>query len=129
MGSMLLRSLVLACSLTLALPPGWCCIFQAAQADDEPAPVGCCKSASHQAPKPQDDNEPPQPSHGSDCPCADRATTPVSKIDQLDRDVALPADVVALDGDVLLTSTRGDSAPALIVPPERLHLLQCCWLC
>src|SRR5262245_57138588 len=108
MGSRVVRSLVLACSLHLALPQGWCCssacptteattpLATAAGADTEGSPGdpggGCPFCTKHQPGPSSDPPDQPTPADNpsapckSVCPCADRhATTPASAAgEQLD---------------------------------------------
>src|SRR6516165_10498741 len=92
------RSLVLACSLLLALPQGWCCLFAVRKANASsttgtpnkatpPAKRGggcpCCSSSSDPKPDPTDK---PSPLQSGTCPCSDRQTIlpTVSCIEQVD---------------------------------------------
>src|SRR3954463_1778976 len=79
MHTRLLRLLVLACSLPLALPPGWCCMAfcrAPAPGGDAAAPdvAPCCKHKQQEtgpaAPTPA-----PKPAPCRHCPCAERTTT------------------------------------------------------
>src|SRR5262245_32956690 len=65
-----LTSLVLASSLVLVLPRGWCCIFAALGAK-APSAKSCCRPAGKPTPAPQ-----PRPWLVPYCPCAERNTIP-----------------------------------------------------
>src|SRR3954447_25863085 len=74
MRSILPRCLVLASSLLLALPPGWCCLALsfAPFAMDGSARSGvpaCCQHKAKQ--KAADPKEAPKPLHHGECPCDD----------------------------------------------------------
>jgi hypothetical protein len=120
----LLASLVLASSLVLVLPRGWCCIFAALGAKPN-TPKRCCCSLE----VPDETPAPSGPRPVKRCPCADR-------------DTVLPHHDDAPAPDVLPSPARvGPAAAPLPAPPaavpsrfERgppppLLLLKCSWLC
>lgn len=135
MMSMCVRSLVLVCSLTLALPPGWCCMF-APQTITTTAvrPDSCCCTCPASTAKGQPKSEPakspsaPLPKH---CPCTDRQTilSASATAEQADVAVAILAilpvfDIWPLEAGIV-RRVDSDAHP----PPVRLHVLHCQWLC
>ena len=145
MGSRVVRSLVLACSLVLALPQGWCCLFAchtakasetaAANSDSDLGDLGCPHCANQTAPtsgptdQPTPTENPAAPCH-SVCPCADRqSTVPTSvSIVQLDTGAALfllPYDTTTSNVG-LVAEVDGFN----VLPPKHpLHVLKRFWLC
>jgi hypothetical protein len=135
MPSRLLRSLVLASSFVLALPPAWCCFLAprgpgASHAGERKAALPPCCVHGDGGPRPSSDSK-PVPSKSNKCPCDDRYTVnpdPSGK-QTVGHDLTppTPADAGAgrhssLGGVRLLISR--DLTP---LPP--LHLLNCVWLC
>lgn len=133
------RTLMLVCGLTLALPPGWCCLLASQAiptATTAARPGSCCCTCP--APcaqgQPQPNSEPaksPTAPLPQDCPCTDRQTvlTAGASAEQAEVAVALLAILPAFD---LWPSEAGvalradsDTHP----PPLRLHVLHCQWLC
>lgn len=144
-----MRSLVLACSLLLALPQGWCCMFACcpqvkattstatAETKDIPGDVGgCCGNCPHQSnpshgstDKPTPAKKPSAPTN-SVCSCADRhATLPAaSPVEQVDTGLVLflPPLAIVAPGVGHRAGFMGTDTP----PPTRpLHVLNCVWLC
>jgi hypothetical protein len=82
-----LTSLVLACSLVLVLPRGWCCILAALAAKADPAVRSCClpgkgkaepakRACCRTGEQPQENDHPPgRPMPAESCPCAGRNAT------------------------------------------------------
>src|SRR5262249_26964631 len=120
---------------TLALPPGWCCIF----AFHKPAKAAqcarcgtsdCCCPCS--APQQQSDPDrcPSRPTPIKHCPCTDRNTTlPASAVEKMDVDLAL---VTVLHVSDELQHTGGfahDPDFSVWHPLIYLHVLLCRWLC
>src|SRR5436190_7886656 len=66
------RRLVLACSLLLVLPTGWCCPAPSAQAADRAPPHCCCCKTE---PVETTDSAPAAPVPSTPCPCYDRNST------------------------------------------------------
>ncbi|HMP02467.1 MAG TPA: hypothetical protein PKC45_08220 [Gemmatales bacterium] len=134
MGSRVVRSLVLACSLLVALPQGWCCLFafHQAKATASTTTGECCPCCpTHSAPNDgQTPAKNPTVPGSFTCCCADRhATAPeTSSVKPLDTGAALAlpldADSPRL-GDQLAVVEWTDLPP----PTPHLHLLNCVWLC
>jgi hypothetical protein len=124
---------VLACSLVLALPHGWCCLF-AAQLRTLTTPVakeaqgcaGCCKHGAHPKPAGEPSKRPATP-----CPCDGRQTI-------------LPGSPAVEDGGLGLVCLATLLPPAaslpcvgtveeavwIVRPPaEPVHVCKCVWLC
>src|SRR5262249_13655812 len=134
MSDRVMRSLVLAYSLTLALPQGWCCLF-AVQPEKQAAPPErgttrhCCRCTAPQpaeakpvAPSP---SEPPaapvQP-----CPCTDRNTTlPTSAVEKMDADLSLVAVLPVVALRVRPFGLVEDVLHPTGPPPRPLHVLHC----
>lgn len=139
MRSRILRTLVLACSLTFALPQGWCCMLTIQPTENvatENGPTcylagtaGCCCNSS--IPLPGHPNKLPQkpvPLHN--CPCSERiATLPTHSVEKVDVDlgfVAMLPDFDQIHFEVDAVEYAACSVQAISV---RLHVLHCVWLC
>jgi hypothetical protein len=119
-----LRVLVLANALLLALPPGWCCLPA-----DEPARAAApCRGCCHQAGDPQDATPEPEPlPPANDCCCLwDSVPPPDSR--GLAPDLSVAAAVFAEALPVLHAPRVEREAPHSFAPPPR-HVLLCLWLC
>jgi hypothetical protein len=125
------RILVLACSLTLAFPQGWCCVFagQLARltASATPAKPGDCCECRHQPSVPSD-----KPNHlpPDRCPCSDRQTVLAQQApaDHGHADLA----IVALASPDLSPTLAGIDAESVCVvhpPTKQLHVFKCVWRC
>ena len=141
MRSRVVRSLVVACSLLLALPKGWCCMIAAqpqppTAASTPTAPADaelCCPCCRHQTPTSSPDRQPtqksPTDSHGVCC-CADRhATIPLSfSVEQSDTGFFTLLPVL---GGVPACDALTDGMVVSDLPPptSQLHVLHCVWLC
>jgi hypothetical protein len=128
------QHLVLACSLLLALPPGWCCYFPGGRTYSENACAGtvnvrsCCKNQAHPAPS----NQEPEPKQPFNCPCDERLSTPLEHSQACALDIALPTLVAPVAAIPALLGNRcvgfvGATSSRAGEPP--LHLLNCLWLC
>ena len=137
MNSYLIRSLVFACSLTLALPQGWCCLFAMqstakASGSATPSPFDCCPCSAPQAANSRPDGTPSEksPVPIKNCPCTERNTTlTTSGIEKIDFDLGLVgtlpvSDFVNQDVGILESVAR-----SVYLPPQSLHVLHCLWLC
>jgi hypothetical protein len=122
------RLLMLSCSLLLALPPGWCCIFALGTIRNDAAkPAPCCRSCCHQS-KPTMPTPQPEPHKPGRCPCDDRQTTVPDSVKALHGGLAVLVALPALDPAPLgLTVAVSDrfSLPISASP----QLLHCVWLC
>jgi len=135
MPSRFLRSLVLACSSVLALPPAWCCILapgetKAAQtAKQVESPPPCCRQGDD-GPRPSSDPK-PVPSKSNKCPCDDRHTVQPDPSGKPtaghDLAPATPADAEA--GRRPSFSGFRPEISRDLTPFPPLHLLNCVWLC
>jgi hypothetical protein len=130
-----LRSLVLACSLLLVLPQGWCCMLASQMATTTatatPIPVsarGCCDCCKQDTQsKPQSDK--PFAPPASSCCCSDQQALPASvvSIEQPDAGLIFVAVLPLLDSLLPLGSVIGD---AVFHPPAyQRHVFKCVWLC
>jgi hypothetical protein len=132
MRSLRLRILLLAFSLPLVLPVGWCCMVATAftQADDPrqqspPPTCSCCPSHVPHAPaKPKPRQLPPEK-----CPCLWEAAKAPDSPTPPHPDAAISVEAVPADPARALPgfprSVRLDLPP----PEPHLHLLLCVWLC
>ena len=152
MKSCVLRSLVLVCSLTMALPQGWCCMFAAPKAKaattnpgkaTEPVHQGeccpCCQnttnesqdSAERPAPseKPAPTDQPPVPQK-IDCCCADRNATLSSTVSvepvEMGYFAILSPPQISLPS---VTLVEGVIVSVVHPPTQQLNLFNCVWLC
>ncbi len=144
MRPLLLRLLVLACGLLLALPPGWCCLLPLCPAAQHAAPVTapagpcepeetCCCCGAGARPVPPPASPTPAPIPATCCPgCADRDVTAP---DAVKPPVVSPdaAPVAALPAGPHLLSGASSAGPAADLGPlchsTPLHVLHCVWLC
>ncbi len=127
------RILALACSLLLALPPGWCCVLKAytlGQVGKKTQQI--CESCCHNQPakdsKPNP--SPPSPRPGK-CPCDDRNSTSADSTSaKSDCAVALPA-VCDPAGSLMHLPAIGVELPIAYhsFSNASLHLIHCIWLC
>jgi hypothetical protein len=152
MGSRVVRSLVLTCSLLLALPQGWCCLFAchrakpttsmppvsvAAEMKDIPGDAGggcpLCTNQSAPSSDPTDKRAPadkPSAPCNSICSCADRhATLPATpSVEQVDE--AFVLFLLPLAPATLSVGQRAAVDGTDLPPPSLpLHVLNCVWLC
>ena len=130
-----LRSLAFACSLLLALPPGWCCLWlpgpaRAAAAPTEAPAEPCCPCCNH--PVPPTESEAPAPAPPQRCPCADRETTTPEAV----KPPALLAGdhlgtPIPCADDLAPSAAPGGLVPASSLAPSSapLNVLHCGWLC
>jgi hypothetical protein len=133
MGSIILKSLVLASSLILALPPGWCefvSLPTISSSDEAPKKHhgGCCDLCDcpdREKPAP----EPPQPASPSRCCCYEldwlKPPLPVSA----EADHAPVAFISLADalGVAPRMSVDPDLAIRVLSPPH--CILHCVWVC
>ena len=105
MNDCVIRSLVFACSLTLALPQGWCCLFAMQNTAKgsggiTPSSSDCCPCS---APQPENSKPDGTPSEKSpvpvkNCPCTERSTTlSTSGIEKIDFDLSFVATLPVAD--------------------------------
>lgn len=122
------RLLVLSCSLLLALPPGWCCIFAFSTTRNENAKTApCCRSCCHQA-NPTTPTPKPVPPKPTRCPCDDRQTTAPESAKTIHGDLFALAVLPVLD----LAPTALTVAVPLVASffvSSSPQLLHCIWLC
>ena len=120
--------LLLACSLPLVLPAGWCCLLplRAATPDAPPKARPCCCHCT--APEKTAPACPrPLPIGSGKCPCADRHTTAPDNPQSLACDLSLPAPVVV--AALTPACARARDAVGFDLPPPTdlvialLHLL------
>jgi hypothetical protein len=116
-----LTSLVLASSLILVLPRGWCCIFAALGAK-APATRSCCRPAGKPAPAPQ-----PRPWLVQYCPCTERNTVPADAT-TFTPDPGPGAWLLDLAPTPTATCEFAEPRNTFSGPPPPL-LLNCVWLC
>jgi len=132
MRNRILQTLMVACSLTLALPQGWCCLIavqikEKVATGEEPTcsmfgTPGCCCPT-----RPSKPNKSPAPVER--CPCTDRnATVTTNSVEKADVDLGVVAILPEIDlqfHEVRAVAHVGCSAHA---PPRSLHVLHCRWL-
>ncbi|HEV3146634.1 MAG TPA: hypothetical protein VGZ47_22290 [Gemmataceae bacterium] len=137
--AMLTRSLVLLCSLLLALPQGWCCLVGAAPCCNQQQPAEkqelpakhksccCCQELTeHECSKPVPAPKPGKPLKAC---CCEKALTALPNVErQLPDLVALPL-AVSVDVPLFHAVNRIESARRFAVSPFPLHVFHCVWLC
>src|SRR5437016_4045863 len=74
-----LRYVALACSLLLALPPGWCCYGRGnpSALPEDARTEDVCPCCRHTAPAAPEDRNPERPAQCSSCPCDERQATSI----------------------------------------------------
>jgi hypothetical protein len=129
MKNRLVRLLVLACSMVLALPPSWCCLLA-----DKVNSVGAdaakiCPCCAHRA---KSTKKIPLPPPTRRCPCSDRNAIRLEISGPktiLQTDLCSPGEGTVID----LTRTRlalGQIGFHQIFPATSpIHVLNCQWLC
>src|ERR1035441_7061012 len=125
MKSRILRTLVLACSLTLALPQGWCCLFaiqttELAGTCSKAGSSGCCCPCTTARPS-QSEKSPAKPVPIRNCPCADRnATLTASSVENVDADASFVAILPDIDLPYLLVGAVEHVSCSVYAPPRSL---------
>src|SRR5882724_6989143 len=129
----LLRFMVLACSLLLVLPPGWCCFTVSGDASTDQCAstaniCSCCRQPSQPSPRNQD-REPKEPVN---CPCDERISTPLEPAQVHVLDLSLPSLLPPIAVTLASAGNRyfgfvGETSSHVAEP--LLHLLHCLWLC
>jgi hypothetical protein len=72
------RILVLACSLLVLMPMGWCCwLLPSAQGSAKTSEAAGCSSCCSQHPKKAIPAKPTDPARSVPCPCDERVAVPV----------------------------------------------------
>ena len=128
------RFLVLACSLILALPQSWCCVF-ASQLDRITAGTAptqrqvCCECQTGTvpaAPERKPSNLPPDR-----CPCSDRQTVlPHSPaVAKGSVDVAIVAILPVPDASPTFIGMDAEAVCVIHPPTCHRHVLKCVWRC
>ena len=134
MRGLALRTLVFACGLLAALPPGWCCLAFCRTCCAAPAQAGnkarpsCCQDCCHEKGEPRSApcHQAP-PSDKSWCCEHQPGLPPETKA--LDAPAALPVFLSAPDlFPPVGNGTRAASAREIVVLPPP-HVLHCVWLC
>ncbi len=140
MPSRIAHYLVLACSILLALPHGWCCLLKPTTTDRTSGCVSCarkvaCKRArtcsccsqgtSAEECKLQGASLPPR----FRCPCEDRNATRLQKVfvdcDTFSIALCLPPAITTISCDLTALVPETTRPP----PASPVHLLNCVWLC
>src|SRR5262249_29997364 len=137
MHSLFFRCLLLACSLTLVLPGGWCCMLASlpAKGSDSRAapsfPGTCCCDTARTASSSNTPIDPPRvPLPPGRCPCSGRFSKLPDGPTVIALDLSLPT---ALPPVLLSCAPSGEALAVSDIlfpsfdPP--LHLLNCVWLC
>jgi hypothetical protein len=125
------QTLVLMCSLHLALPQSWCCwvIVAAGHATTVPTDTQTCHSCCQRTALPHP-TEKPAEAPKSDCSCAvrDTALPPSSSVEKINQDffVYMP---VTSDASPTLTLAEQVVGSILPLPECSLHAFHCVWLC
>ncbi|MGE0609451.1 MAG: hypothetical protein AB7O62_20335 [Pirellulales bacterium] len=124
MNAAVLKSLVLANALLLAMPPGWCCRVPAIK-DAAVRKSSCCHQQTPERPAPS--QMPGQP--GLHCCCTRQATLPQAAVAP-DHDgvnaVAVLAETAL--GPLQQTLPLSHALPAMAAGPP-LRILNCVWRC
>jgi hypothetical protein len=127
------RFLVLACSLLLVLPPGWCCfpVWGATSLGDCADTANVCSCCRHQT-ESSPGNQEPEPKQPVNCPCDERISTTVEHSQVHALDLSLPTLLAHIAVTLAPAGNRsfgfvGDTSSPAAEP--LLHLLHCLWLC
>lgn len=132
-----LRSLVFACSLTLALPQGWCCLLAMQNTAKvagsvTPSSSDCCPCSAPQPDNSKPDGSPSEksPAPFKNCPCTERNTTLISGgIEKIEFDLGFVAILPVADLVNQEVGALESVARSVYLPPQSLHVLHCLWLC
>jgi len=128
------RCLVLACSLIVALPHGWCCAVagqftKIAAGQSAVKPAVCCEC--QRCAKPSTHGDKPADSPPDRCPCSDRNTVLTDSAAQAQSDVELAPVAILAAPAAPLTLLRIDAEAVCVVhpPTDHLHIFKCAWRC
>ncbi len=126
------RALLVAASLLLALPPGWCCVAPSAPAGPAQAPArhACCHGG-RKAPASRTSIPTPRPAPlgGPSCPCFDRAPAKPARPGIDTTDSSLPPAPALTPALPIANAVGGTAPPSRRAPSPSLQLLHCVWLC
>jgi hypothetical protein len=126
MSTLFVRSLLLACGIVAAFPPGWCCLLPARQIETAAAPSqqSCCHPRQTEHPNPPAERLPPIRT----CCCDLNDSALPSEIDAPQSDSAASTALLVLDVDLPGLISGVEVGPS--VPVSRsLQLLHCLWRC
>ncbi|HMF10755.1 MAG TPA: hypothetical protein VKE94_00565 [Gemmataceae bacterium] len=134
MRTLLARTLLVACSVSLALPPGWCCLYATgARADKQQAASverpcrGCC----HKRPAPPSEPARPAPQRLPVCCCCPVNARTVPPASQKTTDT--PVRLATHERPAVVAPALRDDDDRPVNPPyftsTPLHVLRCVWLC
>jgi hypothetical protein len=133
MGKRTRNSLILATSLVLVLPPGWCrfvClpIIRSAKAESPQSHGGCC-DLCHRQDREEPAPEPPKPPPPSRCCCYELDWLKPTPPKKIEADLSLAAYLTPMH-DLPPRAVRPDGLGlSLPGPSPPLHILKCVWLC
>ena len=119
-----LTSLVLASSLILVLPRGWCCIFAALGAKAAPAKRCCCQPEA-----PADPSTPSQPRPVKSCPCGERSTIAPPQPGLPSADLLPYVGTTDLAPRLHVVCSFACPLSSWLIHPPPLRVLNCVWLC
>lgn len=129
--TLVLRSLVVCCTLVVALPPGWCCAVESLlnpslyRESANRQTCSCCPKCRSNMPTPAK----PMPAPPQRCPCLDRdLTTP---------DTPVKPDLGAANSMMVVLPVPDFALSQLLIAPDcpdsrvsvSPHILNCRWLC
>ena len=128
MSTLVIRLLVLANGLLLALPQGWCATLPTYRTAKPPPKVSCCCTCKQPSQSERSDPKPAPTQPFKICCCrADLTVPPTLEIGA--PDLVLCAVLTATDNSGFRQGTAyADDLACLFLPPS-LHVLNCVWRC
>ena len=125
----MLRLLACVLALSLALPPGWCCVVPAPKAKAAATPASAGASCCHSETKPVSSPEKsPAPLPQRKCCCEFNATTP-PQTQEVALDRALSVPFTSCVAGLILIPANAVASTAFVYPTPSLQILQCVWRC
>jgi hypothetical protein len=133
MRSLVLRTLLTACCIVLALPAGWCCYVSPRRLDEgkelpTTTHAGCrdlCGCQDREQPPPP----PSEPSFPWECCCYELNGLLPPAPERADCDLSLPVLLPVAATGTCWEMSRPALDLSLPVPSPPLHVLHCVWLC
>ena len=138
MSLFLARSLVVACNLILALPPGWCCLVPVRQVETPSQPQqSCCRPTSPSPactcchPRGADHSNSPAEHVPpiKNCCCSALISMPPSGVDTPRPDLTASTLLLVADADQPGISTDEAFGGHVFFSTRSLQLLHCVWRC
>ena len=132
MRSVFVRTLILACSLPLAFPLGWCCMASAwVVRHDAGSETSCPRICCGHCTAPSTSKTPPSapaPLPPGKCPCDERHATAPDAPKVIGGDLFVLAPLPVIDLVPAQVECDTDFSP-IFISDRSFQLLHCVWLC